>query len=226
MVIQKYKSSAQDSNYFYRANFGIVAKSSYSTFRNNKFERIYKDTLYLPWYSGTAIVGYGDYPTFRDSRITVLPLNSHAPTVQNSQRGIFTHFSKLTVDSTDFNKVKVGIFAEKCVRGLNTRVTNCKINATNGGIRWRLNDGASSMYAVNNTITMDGDTTGTGISLYESGGLANYYIASNTIYLNSAKRGIHAQAAYKPIIIFNPNYAIEGTELIALVGLIPPPTGG
>jgi len=202
-VVNQIGYSAADSNWFYNMNAGIVGFRSTLNIQSNKFEQIQPDNFitWQPW-NGAAIAVIGTNTSPGD--VDVSPVNSHLWTMDSCLTGIYTEYSKMSAYQVNMTAMRTGVTSRNCY--ISSSVSYCNIQASNYGIDWRLNSGASSMIASRNTITISGSKFGIGINLEEltTAGNPNYYIDENyNISIISSMAGIRARNVYNPMISKN-----------------------
>lgn len=188
-------------NEFGEMNFGILARSCYLTVTNSQFSNMIADPAYgSNLYDGTAVCSFGGRGFYSTE---VHPLaNPISTTISSCNIGVYSEGISTIVKNCTINGVNRGVNIFNCQKLMSTNVLGCNISASQFGINFRFNHGASEMKAQGNTILMSGNYQTSGISILDSwsGANSNYNISGNYIYTNSGHRGIHCRTTSKPII--------------------------
>jgi hypothetical protein len=202
-------SNIAKKNTFKNLNTGFIAHTSYARVYNSIFQSVITDTAYTEVYTGTALIGLGDTTNCIASNTLNVYANLGDTTVLNSQRGVYTDYSNLVVNSINIIYVHTGIESTFCTNNLQTIVSYNNIQATRFGINWYFNAGAKQMRAVENNISVIGASTNA-VSINESSSAnANYLIDYNHLKVASDGSpsgqitGVNANNVFNPTISCN-----------------------
>jgi|GEM_PF-3187842 len=202
-------NSAQSENRFFNLNFGIEIRNTTVSAVNCSFKNIVADAFYAnsPYLVhapfGVAVDARCDDPN-QYFYLRFDPLFSGLTTIDGSNIGVNTDLVSANIQKIKMTNLREGIKSMNTGLSRFVRAISCNISASNFGIDWVSNDGASTMTAEGNIITVN-SPSGIGIYLAEqkAGNSANYNLFGNYITTLSSTAGISTRAVNRAFIQYN-----------------------